>query len=381
MVQNMILVFCSVAVVHRYQSKIWTARRCIVLVTVFNIGQTLMCYFVNSSKSPMKSFVFGTVTIVNYVVFVCYLILAYFTTVNIYKRASKAKEETGYMNVESNDMISLIFVYGVILFGLVLNLYAYSHGVPLLTDRTGTQLTFIAYCQVVLTIMMVVLPSRMVRFEVVNVKHALETKKSIARHVYQEMRTPLNIVVMGLELLSGTINSLSTMHFSLDQLHMDGDGYCNCNSHCISSSMNNTNPNPNTHTDLTSEVSHDVSKSRSHSNSQSVSQPIKNNGNIGGTGTGTGIGVVGIGYNGHPNNNIYTNNNIINTDPNNTNPNPDPNPTSITAISNRDPFKLFQYHQLAAKTEEAYEIMDNVMISCGHTVEILNDMLQFENLE
>lgn len=261
--QNMILFYCTISVVHRYQSKYFTGYRCISLVTLFNIGETILCYFTNASVSLTKHYVLGVVAISNYVVYAFYLTLTFLTTFEIYKRAVKAKEETGFMSLESSDIISLIFLYGVMLFALTINIYTISRDTPLLTDRYEGELVFSTYCQIVLTIIMVVIPSRMVRFEVVNVKHALETKKSIARHVYHEMRTPLNIVVMGLELLS----------------------------------------------------------------------------------------------------------NLLAADPKN------------TELDEENGEILQDMHNLDAKDAELVEIMDNVMLSCGTTVEILNDMLVFEKLE
>lgn len=205
--QNIMMFFCSVAVAHRYHSKIWTARRSILLVSVFSCGMTMLCYFENSSDCRAKQIVHDFVDIINYIIFVVYIALTCFTLKNIYQRAKKTQEETGFFNIESNDLISMLFLSCVIFFGFVAIIYTSTESGHHVTERLGKDLTFFAYCRIILTVILVVLPSRMVRFEVVNVKHALETKKCIARHVYHEMRTPLNIVVIGLELLSNALFS------------------------------------------------------------------------------------------------------------------------------------------------------------------------------
>ena len=96
----------------------------------------------------------------------------------------------------SDDLVALIFMYSTFFFCLTMVTFNYYYGVTV-TTKGAYHLSFTVYTQIALTLLMVVFPSRIARFEVAQVEHSLELKRRVARYIYHEMRTPLNIVVMG----------------------------------------------------------------------------------------------------------------------------------------------------------------------------------------
>lgn len=314
-IQNVILFYCSIAICYKIYPHVWTALRVNFVLALWCFIQIWGCFFFNSTGEAALVSLYTYSTILYFCNFI-FLVLTAVTSYEIYKHIIRRKEEAGFMYLSGNDTLVLLFLYGPLFYSILLYIWiVIIRDVPVLTTRKALDLTITTYLTCFLTVIMVVIPARIVRFEVIDVQHALETKKSIARHVYNEMRTPLNLVVLGLELLSSTIKSISTV------------------------------------------ASIEFEQSKSY-------QPLSNGGN---------------GFSNRRHSEVFT------TDEFSSNSN---NSGSMSLQNMRpgnqktmDHLKVFQFNQVIGKAEEAYEIMEDVMISCGHTVEILNDMLQFENLE
>ena len=113
------------------------------------------------------------------------------TTTEMHTRVVRLQQPIG-----SDDLVALIFMYSMFFFCLTMVTFNYYYGVTV-TTKGAYHLSFTVYTQIALTLLMVVFPSRIARFEVAQVEHSLELKRRVARYIYHEMRTPLNIVVMG----------------------------------------------------------------------------------------------------------------------------------------------------------------------------------------
>ena len=81
-------------------------------------------------------------------------------------------------------MVALLYTWAPAVYCVCLYITIVYSNALILTSRGVGVLTCTVYIQMLLTLIMVVVPSRMVRYEIVHVEHALEAKKEIARHVY-----------------------------------------------------------------------------------------------------------------------------------------------------------------------------------------------------
>ena len=197
-VQNMVLVYCTFAVMHKLKTKIWTGPRILLIYTLYAFQQIITAYYLNSPDKDSIHLV-ENLDILVYVVFSGWIIMGVLSSWKIYKMYQVTRK------LRNNDMVALLYTWAPAVYWICLFALITATNSAVLTSRGVSELTGSVYIQMLLTLIMVVIPSRMVRYEIVHVEHALEAKKEIARHVYHEMRTPLNIVVIGLELLTNAL--------------------------------------------------------------------------------------------------------------------------------------------------------------------------------
>lgn len=104
------------------------------------------------------------------------------------------------------ELCAIVYQVGPAFFSTSITVVVYSFDQVPLLSRGPLVLSLTALIQMVLTIIMVMLPGRLARREAVIHAKALEVKRNLSQHLFHEMRTPMNIVSIGLDIITEDID-------------------------------------------------------------------------------------------------------------------------------------------------------------------------------